>query len=171
MTESAGNDTLTGNAANNKFNGLAGNDIIKGLAGADALQGSGGADTLIGGAGSDTLMGGIGNDRLTGGGGQDSFRFNTAIVANVDKITDFNVLKDTIQLDNAIFTQLASTGVLAATHFITGGAARDADDYLIYKAATGVLSYDADGNGAGLAVSIAVLGLHLALTPADFMVI
>jgi hypothetical protein len=33
------------------------------------------------------------------------------------------------------------------------------------------LAYDADGNGAGLAVKVAMLGVGLALTHADFVVI
>jgi len=49
--------------------------------------------------------------------------------------------------------------------------AADADDYLIYRSGTGALFYDADGNGAGAAVQIAVLGSGLALTVADFTVI
>ncbi|TAN68107.1 MAG: hypothetical protein EPN17_09690 [Methylobacter sp.] len=47
ITESFGNDTLTGGPANDKFNGLAGNDIINGLAGADTMLGGLGNDTYI----------------------------------------------------------------------------------------------------------------------------
>ena len=62
---------------------------------------------LKGGAGNDNLNGGAGNDRLIGGAGNDKFVFDTAIPAkgvnttNVDRIADFNVGNDTIQLDNA----------------------------------------------------------------------
>jgi Ca2+-binding RTX toxin-like protein len=45
------------------------------------------------------------------------------------------------------------------------------NDYLIYKSGTGALLYDADGNGAGTATQIALLGVNLALTNADFVVI
>ena len=52
-----------------------------------------------------------------------------------------------------------------------GAAAGDADDRLIYQATTGALFYDADGTGAGAQVRVATLGLNLALTAADFVVI
>ena len=52
-----------------------------------------------------------------------------------------------------------------------GAAAADANDYLIYDNGTGALLYDADGNGAGAATQIALLGSNLALTAADFFVI
>lgn len=47
ITESFGNDALTGGPANDKFNSLAGNDIINGLAGADTMLGGLGNDTYI----------------------------------------------------------------------------------------------------------------------------
>ena len=80
------------------------------------------------------------------------------------------MIDDTIQLENAVFTQL-TTGVLDAGMFVKGAAAHDVNDYVIYNAATGALSYDADGSGAGLALPIAVLGVNLALTYVDFVVI
>ena len=52
-----------------------------------------------------------------------------------------------------------------------GTVAADANDYLVYNQATGALFYDADGNGAGAAVQIALLGTHPVLTNADFVVI
>ncbi|GAB6142417.1 hypothetical protein JCM14076_31460 [Methylosoma difficile] len=52
-----------------------------------------------------------------------------------------------------------------------GNKALDGNDYLIYNSSTGGLFYDADGNGAGAAVRIAIMGVNLALTNADFVVI
>ena len=52
-----------------------------------------------------------------------------------------------------------------------GAAAVDLNDYVIYNATTGALSYDADGNGAGAALQIALLGVNLVLTNADFVII
>jgi Ca2+-binding RTX toxin-like protein len=81
------------------------------------------------------------------------------------------VADDTISLENAIFTRLTTTGTLNAAYFkIIGTASLDADDYILYDKTTGVLSYDADGSGAGQAVRIAVLGTNLALTNLDFIV-
>ena len=51
------------------------------------------------------------------------------------------------------------------------GAAHDLNDYLVYNPATGALSYDADGSGAGAGVQIALLGVNLALTNADFVIV
>ncbi len=157
-----GSSSLTGNTSNNT---LTGND------GSNLLNGAVGRDSLFGGAGNDVLLGGTGNDILSGGTGKDIFKFNVALTANTDKITDFVPVDDTIQLENAIFTKLATTGVLNAGMFIKAAAAQDSNDYIIYNPTTGTVSYDLDGSGAGLGVQIAVLGVNLALTNVDFVVI
>jgi len=109
---------------------------------------------------------------LTGGTGRDLFRFNSApAVNNIDKITDFSVIDDTLQLDHAIFTQLGAHSVLNSDKLNIGPAAADANDFIIYNPSTGALFYDADGNGAGNAVQIATLSVNLALTDADVWVI
>jgi Ca2+-binding RTX toxin-like protein len=117
------------------------------------------------------LSGGVGNDALSGGSGRDLFTFDSALSANIDRITDFVVADDTVQLENSIFTKLSKTGVLNSGMFVKAVAPHDANDYLIYNPATGALSYDADGNGTGASVQIAVLGVNLPLTYADFVVI
>ena len=93
----------------------------------------------------------------------DIFRFTSAPTANVDPLTDFSVADDTLQLENTIFSKFTTAGVLAA--------ALDLNDYVVYNATTGALSYDADGNDAGAAMQIVVLGVNLALTNADFAII
>jgi Ca2+-binding RTX toxin-like protein len=90
--------------------------------------------------------------------------------ANVDTVRDFNVVDDTIRLENAIFTKLAA-GTLASGSLRTGPKAADSNDYVLYDAATGALSYDADGSGGGAAVKFAQLATGLALTSADILVI
>ncbi|GAB6141276.1 hypothetical protein JCM14076_20050 [Methylosoma difficile] len=157
-----GNINGTGNALNNVVTGNSGNNL---------LVGGLGVDTLKGGAGDDIINGGLGNDILSGNAGLDIFRFNTTLTANIDKINDFVVADDTIQLENAIFTQLTSTGTLAAGNFVMGALALDGNDFVRYNSNNGGLFYDADGNGAGVAVQIATLGVGLALTNADFVVI
>ena len=146
---------------------------VTGGSGNDTLTGDGLANTLSGGAGTDVLTGGAGNDTLSGGAGADQFVFNTALNAatNVDTITDFTVVDDTIQLENAVFTQFATPGTLTAAAFYAGAAAHDADDRIIYNAATGDLSYDVDGTGAAAAVKFATLSTGLALANTDFLVI
>ena len=69
----------------------------------------------------------------------DKFVFDTALNAatNVDDILDYVVADDTIFLDRAIFTGIAANGTLAATAFRAGTVAVDADDRIMYDAATG----------------------------------
>ncbi|MFC1459594.1 hypothetical protein ACETIH_23425 [Microvirga arabica] len=137
------------------------------------LTGSNTANTLYGNAGANVLNGKGGNDVLTGAAGADAFVFDTALSAttNVDRITDFSVVDDTIRLENAIFTKLTTTGTLTTAAFWTGTGAHDADDRIIYNKSTGALMYDADGIGAGAAIKFAQLAAGLALTNADFVVI
>jgi Ca2+-binding RTX toxin-like protein len=121
------------------------------------LAGSAQADTLNGDGGHDTLEGRGGADLLIGGTGQDIFVFDTALGAGVDTIQGYSVTDDTIRLDDDIFTAIGAKGSLAAAAFQLGAAAREADDRIIYDNVTGMLRYDADGNGSGAAVQIATL--------------
>jgi Ca2+-binding RTX toxin-like protein len=149
-------NTLTGNAAANVLTGLAGDDVLDGAAGADKL------------------VGGAGNDLLTGGLGADVFRFDTALNAgtNLDTVADFTAGSDGVQLENAIFKMLKSTGTLGAANFraSTAGTAADANDYVLYDIDSGALYYDADGSGAGAAVQFATLVGCPSLTATDFVV-
>ena len=99
------------------------------------------------------------------------FRFTSTPTANVDTLTNFSVADDTLQLENAVFKKLAAPGVLKPANFVKVGAPHDLNDYVVYNATTGALSYDADGNGVGAAQQIALLGGNLALTNADFVII
>ncbi len=159
-TGGSGSDTLTAieNLTGSKY--------------ADKLTGNTDANTLSGGAGNDVLCGGLGNDLLIGGAGSDLFRFDTALnaTANHDTISDYNVLNDTIELDNAIFTSLTATGILTSGSFHIGTGATDADDRVIYNSITGDLSYDSDGVGGNDAVQFASLASGLALNNVDFLV-
>jgi Ca2+-binding RTX toxin-like protein len=92
---------------------------------------------------------------------------------NVDTITDFNVAADTILLENAIFTAIASTGPLTAAQFVANvsGTDQDADDRIVYETHTGNLFYDSNGSTAGGAVQFAQVGAGLAITHADFVIV
>lgn len=57
-----------------------------------------------------------------------------------------------IWLENAVFTSLITTGVLAAGAFRIGTAALDTDDRIIYNNGNGQLMYDINGSGAGGAI-------------------
>jgi len=139
----------------------------------DDLRGNAQNNTLWGWVGNDILNGRAGNDVLAGGNGADVFIFNTALGAgNIDRVTDFSVIDDTIRLENAIFTGLAN-GVLTSAAFVANatGLAVDALDRIIYETDTGNLFFDADGTGAAARVQFAHLNAGLALTNADFLVI
>jgi Ca2+-binding RTX toxin-like protein len=135
------------------------------------LTGNNLANEIYGNNGTNTINGGAGSDFLMGFGGVDIFAFTTALGAtNVDQIIDFSVADDTIALDDAVFTGLA-TGVLAAGAFVNGSAAADADDRVLYNSVTGQILFDADGNGAGVAVLFATVSAGTVLTANDFTVI
>jgi hypothetical protein len=87
------NLTLTGAAAINGT-GNAGNNVITGNTANNLLNGGGGNNILNGGAGLDTLTGGAGNDVFL-------FQFSQSTVANPDRITDFAIGSDKIDLLSA----------------------------------------------------------------------
>lgn len=121
--------------------------VVLGGAGADAISGTDGADYLVGNAGADVLAGGAGIDLLVGGAGNDAFVFDTS--ADGDTIADFTSGSDVLVFDDAAFAGL-----------IVGNPAQAfADGLLAYDAATGVLSYDADGMTDGMADGVAVVTL------------
>ncbi len=80
---------------------------------------------------------------------------------------DFNVVQDTIRLDNAVMAALGSAMSSGEFWKSTSGAAH----HVIYETDTGKLFYDSNGNAAGGSTHIATLGANLALTYADFLVI
>ena len=168
IVSKAGDDVISVEAATGRYhiNAGSGHDSVKGGEGDDHLVGGTGKDVIHGGAGNDMLMGGAGRDNLTGGTGNDSFVLNSK--NGFDTITDFSVTDDTISIDSSIFTSLTA---IAADNLVIGAHAVDANDFLVYNSNTGKLFYDADANGAGHAVVIAVLGVDLGLTSADFSVI
>jgi Ca2+-binding RTX toxin-like protein len=167
------NLTLIGSEAKNaKGNGLA--NVLNGNSLANVLNGLGGDDILKAGLGNDLLIGGAGKDLLTGGLGSDIFRFNSLV--GTDSITDFSTVADTLELSKSVFKAFAATGQIPAGAFRSGAGvtkAADANDHLIYNTTTGDLFYDANGNAAGGAVKIAVLGTtsHPTLTAADFTIV
>jgi Ca2+-binding RTX toxin-like protein len=167
-------------AAGSSIEGLAAADgrstaalFLTGNAFANTITGNAGANTIKGMAGDDFLVGGGGNDMLSGGSGRDVFLFSSALsrTRNADKIADFSVPSDTIELENAVFKALKKTGYLSSGNFRTGTAARDGNDHIIYNKAAGVLSYDPDGVGGASATKFATVTPYLALTAKDFYVI
>jgi Ca2+-binding RTX toxin-like protein/cyclophilin family peptidyl-prolyl cis-trans isomerase len=138
------------------------------------LTGNAAINSLVGGSGNDTLDGGAGNDSVTGSAGLDTFRFSSALNGsnNVDRLLDFNVVDDRLELENAVYTKLTATGALASANFraSTTGNAVDSSDHVLYDTDSGQLFYDADGSGAGAKVLIAVMSGLPALSSADIFV-
>jgi len=122
-------------------------------------------NVLTGNSGDNVLNGKAGNDSLFGGEGNDTFVFDN--LNGIDTVQDFTTGSDLLQLDARVFASLA--GQVQEGNLVLGSAALDADDFLIFDAATGALSYDADGSGAGEAVQIAILGVS-DLLATDFVV-
>jgi len=137
---------------------------------ADVFEGRGDNDMFNGGSGNDSLIGGAGNDTLTGGTGLDSFRFNSTS-EKMDRITDFSVADDTIQVSGSGFGGGLATGTLPSTRFTIGSSATNSAHRFFYNSSNGGLFFDVDGNGATAAVQFATLNTGLALTNADIIVI
>ena len=171
IADGTGTSRLTGNDSNNELTGNEGKNTLDGTLGNDALNGGAGDDSLLGGVGNDVLQGGDGKDVLTGGTGQDRFVVDSVQKTSVDKITDFSPVDDTLTLDSQIFTQLSTRGALPAEQFVNGSTALDANDFIIYNPTTGTVTYDSEGSGAGFGVQIALLGVKLSITAADFVVV
>jgi len=142
--------------------------------GALNLKGNGFDNTIEGNASSNTLNGLGGADVLKGGRGRDTFVFNSKLSkSNIDKIVDFRVKDDTIQLSRTIFKKLTFEDkgqykVLSEASFCKARKAQDADDRIIYDNRSGRLYYDEDGTGDVKPVLFARLAKGLKLTEADF---
>lgn len=150
------------------------------LTGINAINGTGNGlnNTLIGNSANNILNGGLGNDTLDGGVGKDIFVFNTVLDAanNVDTIVSFIAADDTIRLDQTIFSSIEILGSLKDKGLFRAsktGLAADGDDYILYNTNSGVLYYDADGNGTDSApVQFAILdNKPQNVTAADFVVV
>ena len=145
------NLTLTGAAAINGT-GNAGNNVITGNTANNLLNGGGGNDTLNGGAGLDTLTGGAGNDVFL-------FQFSQSTVANPDRITDFAIGSDKIDLLSAAggvlpapaaFSRAANSAAATLTN-VVNAVFTDANGALAGNQALGI-------NGAAL-VQVTTAGI------------
>ncbi|MBX9259480.1 calcium-binding protein, partial [Desmonostoc muscorum CCALA 125] len=140
--------------------------------GNDNIIGSGANNGIVAGAGNDTIVGGLGNDTLTGNAGADHFRFRS-FNEGVDRITDFSVLNDTIDVSAAGFGGgLVAGAFITSAQFVIGAVATDAFDRFIYNSTSGALSFDRDGSlGTFNQFQIATLSAGLAMTNNDIFVI
>ncbi|MBF0628845.1 MAG: discoidin domain-containing protein [Magnetococcales bacterium] len=174
-----GNDHLYGDADNDSVYGGYGNDYLSGGVGEDLLLGEAGADTLYGGSGNDTLdggsyadllQGGTGQDTLTGSTGVDTFKFLRPSEGG-DTITDFTAT-DKLAFVSANFGKLA-VGTLSSIRLRVGttGLATTSSQRFLFNTTTGVLKYDADGNGkTASGVTIATLSNVTRLSASQIMI-
>lgn len=139
--------------------------------------GGAGNDTITGSKNDDILTGGAGDDTLTGGDGQDTFVISGVTLATngQDIITDFAPAADKIQFSladvNAVVATKLLAGGLNADNFISGAGAvaATADQHFIYDTDTGVLSFDADGDGLEAAVALVTLTGNPTITATDIV--
>jgi microcystin-dependent protein len=148
------NLTYTGASAFIGVGNASNNIIISGM-GADTLNGMDGDDIIYGGSGFDIMNGGVGADQFRYNGGETSVDRILGFVSGTDKIG----LLTTGFVHTAVVDLVQGLAPVAAT----------ANSTFLYNSGTGMLSYDADGNGAGAAVDLARLGGGLALSTGDFI--
>jgi Ca2+-binding RTX toxin-like protein len=155
-----------------RFEGNANQQTFIGTSKADVFVGNGGNDTLTGGAGADTFVfGKVYEQVVTGSSTSVQTYTNTAFnLTGVDTITDFTRGTDKIELHLDQYSQLAgfNSSMLRVN---STGTAQDANDYLVYNTTTKTLSYDADGNGSGAKVDIAILTGVNTLSASDFVIV
>ncbi|HNB25565.1 MAG TPA: M10 family metallopeptidase [Alphaproteobacteria bacterium] len=147
----------TGNALNNYIGGNSSANKLDGGTGHDSLVGFGGDDVLLGGAGYDYIVGGQGNDTLTGGTERDYFHYDHLTDAG-DTITDFKLGITGDLLDIAAL--LDDIGYGGTDPFLDGILA------FTKVGSNTVVNIDADGAGAGAAITLATL-LNVNLTQAN----
>ena len=129
--------SVTGTLRNDDISGTAGHDTLLGTSFDDYLFAAAGNDTLSGNSGNDRLDGGVGVDVLTGGIGADTFifSFQQSLLSNPDRITDFAIGADKIDLLSASGAALpaptsfsrASTGPAATLASVVAAVFTDAN--------------------------------------------
>ncbi|RMB12233.1 FG-GAP repeat protein [Eilatimonas milleporae] len=124
-----GNDTVGGGVGDDDIDGGNDNDLLFGGAGNDAIFGGDdddtifngtGNDTANGGNGNDTLWGGAGDDILAGGTGSDTFIFGQT--SGNDRIVDFDIGADILNLRHAPAQFQTLSDVSAAARLVIDGA-------------------------------------------------
>ncbi|SOD69311.1 hypothetical protein SAMN02746062_01617 [Alysiella filiformis DSM 16848] len=98
------------------------------------------------------------NGSVSGSDGvKDTFVFSKVLDGSIAQIAHFNAHEDKLQLSSEVFSALSNT-------------MSDFADYVQYNAATGALSYDADGKGDGAATQFAQLSKDLDIDQSHFII-
>jgi Ca2+-binding RTX toxin-like protein len=193
----AGSDTIlfNGNTAVNinlatTTNQIVNANLVLKIVEVENITGGGGNDTIVGnnltnilsgGAGNDILNGGTGNDILVGGTGNDLFGFggtgltSTAAIG-IDKIQDFAVAQDKIQLSKSTFKLLSGNSLTNSTFkkVTTDALAETSSASIVYNTTNGKLFYNTNGANAGFGTNggqFAELSASLNLGNTDFTLI
>jgi len=125
-------------------------------------------NTLKGNMADNILDGQGGVDTLTGGQGADTFIIaSNGIDIEADLITDFHAGEDLAVIDLLSFDTspemlgLLSSGLVSADSFVSGAGATamDPNDHFLHDTAQGLLKFDIDGSGNGVAITIAKIQL------------
>lgn len=130
----------------------------------DVLIGNAVGNGLYGNAGDDTLDGGGGVDYLAGGTGADVFRI-ASLLEGGDRIADFEVANDRIQVSSSGFRGVLPVGSLADAAAASNGEARfianatgsaTANEWqFVFDTSAKKLWFDADGTGSGQSTLVA----------------
>ena len=156
---------------------ISGIENVTGSIASDFITGDDLVNTLRGGAGNDTLVSGRGVDILFGDSGADIFAFEGPILGAADQIRDFAIGVDDIGLVNGAFGDINALNIaVRLTINATATVAASSLAQLTFDnagAGFGQLFFDADGNGAGVAVLIATLSTtsNAAIDSGDFVFI
>ena len=157
--------------------------LAQGLAGDDILIGGSGDDTLVGGRGEDLLRGNGGSDAFDYRHAEDwadqdrdtidDFSGNTAALSNAASLGGLN--GDVLLVDWSLLAggpDFIGTGFTTPTagHYSTlsaawlsshtDGTADAGHAQFVYDAATGLVSFDADGTGSASAVDLTLIGTN-----------
>jgi subtilisin-like proprotein convertase family protein len=149
---------------------------IEGLVGSgfnDDLRGDIASNGLLGGDGNDLLIGFGSRDFMYGGNGADMFFYTTASDGGGigDVINDFASGTDMVVVNAMAFgLNGGNFQSIGAHQFATGTAATANHAQFVFNAATGELSFDADGTGSAAASILAVLQPGGTMTHADILV-
>ena len=145
-------------------------EFVQGSAFDDVLIGNDEYNVLLAGSGNDRLVGGSGSDTLIGQDGNDTYVFALADIG-IDRIYDFASGSDVLEFSASELGGSIGVGALNASDLTFGLAAVGANAQFVYTTSNGVLSFDADGDGAGAAQAIVTLTGSPVLSTDDFEIV
>jgi len=145
-------------------------EYVQGSAFDDVLIGNDQRNALVGGDGNDRLVGGGGDDTLFGQGGDDTYAFSLADSGG-SRIYLFASGSDVLEFAASELGGSISAGALSASDLTFGASAVGANAQFVYNSTDGQLSFDADGDGAGVAQAIVTLTGAPTLAGGDFDIV